>query len=163
MSRSLDQPDSIWVESNEHDRSIKRVNQYRQVLNAMAHIHDLAPQVTAHYSSGRKQDGRIKFPDTDVFRGFNAPSRLEGDILDLEVDGVVPPEINGTFYRIQPDHRFPPIFEDDIQFNGDGAVTAIRLHDGHADFRQRFVKTDRYHAETAARKALFGRYRNMYE
>jgi len=41
-------------------------------------------------------------------------------------------------------------------------VTAIRIQNGHADFKQRFVKTDRYTAETAARKALFGRYRNIF-
>lgn len=69
---------------------------------------------------------------------------------------------NGTFYRIQPDARFPPLFEDDIHFNGDGSVTAIRIANGHADFKQRYVQTDRYKAETAARGALFGRYRNPW-
>ena len=62
-----------------------------------------------------------------------------------------------SFYRIQPDHRFPPIYEDDIHFNGDGAVTAIRIEGGHVDFKQRFVRTDRFVHETKARKALFGR------
>lgn len=128
----------------------------------MAHIHALAPQVSNSYTAGRKQGNQVKYPDTEAFQGFNAPSRLEGDVLDLEVDGEIPPEINGTFYRIQPDHRFPPRFEDDIHFNGDGAVTAIKIQDGHADFKQRFVKTDRYQAETAERRALFGRYRNPY-
>ncbi|TKA78910.1 hypothetical protein B0A55_03918 [Friedmanniomyces simplex] len=128
----------------------------------MAHIHDLAPQINQYYLGGRKQDNQLKFPDTDVFKGFNAPSRIEGEIINLEVDGTIPADIDGTFYRIQPDHRYPPMFEDDIQFNGDGAVTAIRIQKGHADFKQRFVKTDRYEAETAERRALFGRYRNLY-
>ncbi|KAK0961132.1 transcriptional regulatory protein rco1 [Friedmanniomyces endolithicus] len=128
----------------------------------MAHIHDLAPRI-AHYHAGvRNQNTQLKFPNTDVFNGFNAPSRLEGEITDLEVDGTIPPEINGTFYRIQPDHRYPPKFEDDLQFNGDGAVTAIRIQKGHADFKQRYVRTERYEAETAERRALFGRYRNLY-
>lgn len=128
----------------------------------MAHILDIAPQVNTNYVGGRKQGRQVKYPDTDVFRGFNQPSRLEGDVFDLEVDGTVPEDINGTFYRIQPDHRFPPVFEDDIHFNGDGAVTAIRIQDGHVDFKQRFVRTDRYEIETAERRALFGRYRNLY-
>ncbi|EMC96623.1 hypothetical protein BAUCODRAFT_24360 [Baudoinia panamericana UAMH 10762] len=128
----------------------------------MAHIHSLVPQVDPQYHAGRRVGRNVKYPDTEVFQGFNAPSRLEGDVLDLEVTGTIPLEINGTFYRIQPDHRFPPIFEDDIHFNGDGAVTAIRIQDGHADFKQRFVQTDRYVAETAERRALFGRYRNLY-
>ena len=123
----------------------------------MAHILDIAQQVSPNYTGGKKSNNQVKFPETDVFKGFHAPCRLEGDLLDLEVDGSIPPEIDGTFYRIQPDHRFPPIYEDDIHFNGDGAVTAIRIQNGHADFKQRYVQTDRYHHETAARRALFGR------
>jgi len=83
----------------------------------MAHIHDLAPQVSPspNYTGGRKQGNQVKYPDTEAFQGFNAPSRLEGDVLNLEIEGTIPLEINGTFYRIQPDHRFPPVFEDDIR------------------------------------------------
>ncbi|ORY69774.1 carotenoid oxygenase [Pseudomassariella vexata] len=130
----------------------------------MAHIHALDPEVSnSHYYNGRRTaTAANKFPNTPVFQGMNAPSRFEGDVFDLEVTGTIPPEINGTFYRIQPDHRFPPIYEDDIHFNGDGSVTAIRIEDGHADFKQRYVHTDRYLAETAARQSLFGRYRNPY-
>lgn len=132
----------------------------------MAHIFDIAKEINADngpsYVNGKKVDSRPEFPKTSVFTGFNAPSRIEADITDLEVTGAIPPEISGTFYRIQPDHRFAPVYEDDIHFNGDGAVTAIRLHAGHANFKQRYVRTDRYRAETAANRALFGRYRNPY-
>lgn len=64
----------------------------------MAHIHDLEPQVTTqpNYVEGRKHGDQVKFPDTDVFKGFNRPSRLEGEVFDLEFDGVIPREINGT-------------------------------------------------------------------
>ena len=83
----------------------------------MAHIFDLAPQISvSNYTGGIRSSDRVVYPSTGVFEGFNKPSRLEGDIFDLEFDGTIPPEINGTFYRIQPDHRFPPIFEDDIHF-----------------------------------------------
>ncbi|KAI1878318.1 hypothetical protein JX265_002688 [Neoarthrinium moseri] len=129
----------------------------------MAHIHALEPQVTnSNYAKGRNTGTGHKFPDTPVFQGMNKPSRFEGDIYDLEVTGNIPKDINGTFYRVQPDHRFPPIFEDDIHFNGDGSVTAIRIVDGHADFKQRYVRTDRYVAENAARRNLFGKYRNPF-
>jgi carotenoid cleavage dioxygenase-like enzyme len=129
----------------------------------MAHIFELAPQLVPLYKNSiRVATEPVTFPSTPVFTGFNTPSRLEADIFDLEYSGTIPPEINGTFYRIQPDHRFPPIFEDDIHFNGDGSVTAIRISNGHADFKQRYVHTDRYKSETTARRALFGRYRNPY-
>lgn len=128
----------------------------------MAHIQDLAALIKPAYVGGRKVDDRIKFPETGAFQGMNGPSRLEGDIFQLEIDGAIPPEISGTFYRIQPDHRFPPQYEDDIHFNGDGNITAIRIEGGNADFKQRYAKTDKYLAENAAKKSLFGRYRNPH-
>lgn len=132
----------------------------------MAHIFDIAKTLNANnspnYIDGKKASSQPKFPETSVFTGFNKPSRLEGDITFLEIDGELPPEIDGTFYRIQPDHRFPPIFEDDIHFNGDGAVTAIRISNGHAHFKHRYVRTDRFKHESQAGRALFGRYRNPF-
>lgn len=130
---------------------------------AMAHIFDLAGQIDVpSYTDGQKTGTQVRFPATPVFSGFNQPSRIEGDIFDLEFTGQIPPAIDGTFYRIQPDHRFPPLFADDIHFNGDGAVTAIRISQGHADMRHRYVHTARYTHETAARRSLFGRYRNPF-
>ncbi|KAF2455729.1 carotenoid oxygenase [Lineolata rhizophorae] len=131
----------------------------------MAHIFSLSDAigpVPTTYQGGRKVTDQVQFPNTVAFAGFNKPSRLEGDIFDLEVEGTIPVDIDGTFYRIQPDHRFPPVFEDDIHFNGDGSVTAIRIKGGHADFKQKYVRTDRFQHETRAKKALFGRYRNVY-
>ncbi len=128
----------------------------------MAHIHTLAPEIAPYADNRLAKALPIRFPTTPVFASMNRPSRLEGDILDLEVTGTVPTDINGTFFRVQPDHRFPPLYEDDIHFNGDGSVTAIRITEGHVDFKQRYVRTERYKAETAARKSLFGRYRNPW-
>ncbi|KAI1406709.1 carotenoid oxygenase [Hypoxylon fuscum] len=129
----------------------------------MAHLEALVPEVTAYpYSNGKRTGSRVKFPDTPAFSSMNKPSRFEGDITDLEVTGEIPRDINGTFYRVQPDHRYPPMFEDDIHFNGDGSVTAIRIKDGHADFKQRYVRTDKFLKEAEARQSLFGRYRNPY-
>ncbi|KAJ5538189.1 hypothetical protein N7494_007668 [Penicillium frequentans] len=71
----------------------------------MAHIIDIP--VDYPYTNGRKTGDQVKYPQTPVFQTFNLPCRLEGDIFDLEVDGTIPSEINGTFFRIQPDHRFP--------------------------------------------------------
>jgi carotenoid cleavage dioxygenase-like enzyme len=135
---------------------------FQSSTHVMAHIFSLAHEVFPSYVDGRKTDSSVKFPETPFFQGFNQPSRFEGNIYELEVSGTIPADINGTFFRIQPDHRFPPIFEEDIHFNGDGSVSAIRLQNGHADFKQRYVQTDRFKHESAARKSLFGLYRNPY-
>ena len=83
----------------------------------MAHIYDIP--VEPAYLKGKRVTSRIEYPTkSGVFQGFNSPSRFEGEVFDLEVFGEIPKAIDGTFYRIQPDHRFPPTYEDDIHFNG---------------------------------------------
>lgn len=52
----------------------------------------------------------MKFPDSPMFAGLNAPSRIEADVNDLEVEGELPREIDGAFYRVAADHQFPPRF-----------------------------------------------------
>jgi|SRR5579859_5895746 len=82
----------------------------------MAHIYDLP--VEPAYVNGKRAISRTEYPKGDVFRGFNAPSRFVGEVFDLQVFGEIPKAIDGTFYRIQPDPRFPPMYEEDIHFNG---------------------------------------------
>ena len=44
----------------------------------------------------------------------------------------------------------------------DGSISAFRIHDGHVDYQQRYVKTDRFMEETKYRRNLFGKYRNPF-
>ena len=101
-----------------------------------------------------------KFPQSPSFTGFNTPSRIEADILDLDIEGDVPAELDGAFYRVQPDPQFPPLLGDDIAFNGDGMITMFRFGNGRVDFRQRYAHTDKWKLEHQAGRALFGAYRN---
>ncbi len=104
----------------------------------------------------------IVFPDTVAFRGFFAPVRIEADVYDLEVEGSIPKDLNGSFYRVAADAQYPPSHENDIYINGDGMVTMVRFEKGHADLRTRFVRTQRFEQERAARRSLFGAYRNVF-
>lgn len=130
-----------------------------EIQPSMAHIFHRNLPV---YVNGKRVSDQVQFPKTAIFSDFNCPSRIQGDIFDLEVEGEIPKDIAGTFYQVQPDHRFPPAYEEDIHFSGDGNITAIRIENGHADFKQRYVQTDRFKVETAARRNLFGKYRNPY-
>ncbi|HTW37703.1 MAG TPA: carotenoid oxygenase family protein [Steroidobacteraceae bacterium] len=102
------------------------------------------------------------FPRTPTFTGFNAPQRIEAEVFDLEVEGTLPDALEGTFYRCGPDPCFPPRLGDDININGDGMVMLFRFANGHVDFRSRYVRTEKFRLERAARRALFGAYRNPY-
>ncbi len=92
------------------------------------------------------------FPNTLSFTGFNTPSRIEADIMDLAHQGTIPRGLNGAFYRVQPDPQFPPRLGDDISFNGDGMITRFHIHDGECDFRQRWAQTDKWKIENARRQ-----------
>lgn len=89
-------------------------------------------------------------------------NRFEAEVYNCMVRGQIPPRIDGTYYRVMPDAAWAPLYEDDVFINGDGAVDAVRIKDGHADFKQKFVRTEKFVIERAARKAVFGKYRNRF-
>jgi carotenoid cleavage dioxygenase len=106
---------------------------------------------------------RVTFPSTRSFSGFNAPGRVECDVLGLEVvEGAIPGDLDGTFFRVGPDPQWPPLHGDDIPLNGDGMACAFRFKDGRVDFKSRYIETQKFMAERAAGRALFGVYRNPY-
>jgi carotenoid cleavage dioxygenase-like enzyme len=103
------------------------------------------------------------FPDTPEYTGLNSPLREEYALKDLAIEGRVPGEVEGTFFRAVPDPYFPPFMEDGgAVLSGDGMVSALRIGGGTASFAIRYVQTDRHAAEVAAGRALFGKYRNPF-
>jgi carotenoid cleavage dioxygenase-like enzyme len=103
------------------------------------------------------------FPSAPEFTGaLYKPARFEGQVYDLEVQGKIPVEIDGTFFQVAPDPQYPPMLGKDIFFNGDGAISAFRFQGGHVDFQRRYVMTERLKAQRAARASLHGTYRNQY-
>jgi carotenoid cleavage dioxygenase-like enzyme len=104
----------------------------------------------------------LRFPDLPVYRGYSAPSRIEAEVFDLEVEGTIPPELNGTYFRACADPQYPPLHGTDIFINGDGMIHKFSIANGHADLKTKYVRTPKFLAERAARRALFGAYRNPY-
>ena len=102
------------------------------------------------------------FPRTVHFTGLNLPVGIEASVRNLPVEGNIPPEIEGAFFRAVPDPAHPPMFEDDIALSGDGMIARFLIEDGHVDYDIRYVRTARYEAERKARRALFGQYRNPF-
>ena len=102
------------------------------------------------------------FPDQLIYRGYAAPVRIEADVCDLEIEGEIPAALNGNYYRNSADPRFPPRLGHDIFLNGDGMIHSVRIDVGRADLKTRYVRTAKYRAEHAARRALFGAYRNPF-
>ena len=96
------------------------------------------------------------FPKTKGFTDTLRPIRMECDILDLELEGEIPATLNGTFHRVHPDAQFPPRFENDQFFNGDGMISLFRFQNGRIDLKQRYAQTDKFKVERTAGRSLFG-------
>ena len=87
-------------------------------------------------------------------QGNFAPWRMEGDADDLEVVGEIPRDLNGTYYRNGPNAAYEPAGRYHW-FDGDGMIHAIRLEDGRAFYRNRYVRSEGLLEERRAGKATF--------
>jgi carotenoid cleavage dioxygenase len=104
----------------------------------------------------------VAYPSFQPLEGFFAPTRFEADVLDCVVTGVIPPELDGAFYRMHGDWLYPPKFPDEASLSADGYISMFRFRNGTVDYRGRYVKTDRYLNQLAARRQLYGYYRNPH-
>ena len=109
-----------------------------------------------------KVSPELQFPGTPFFTGAEGPCRFEAEVYNCVVRGSIPRSIDGTYYRVMPDPGWAPLYEDDVFINGDGSINAVRIQNGHADFKSRFVRTEKFCIERAARQSVFGKYRNRY-
>lgn len=81
--------------------------------------------------------------------------RKEFDYWIDEIDGTIPPDLQGTLFR-----NGPGLLDVNGQrlhhpFDGDGMICAIAFQDGKAHFRNRFVRTEGFVKEQAAGKILY--------
>ena len=138
----------------------------RALLGAAAGVGALAAG-----AAGRPSRAEVQFPKGGG--GFGGPyaaggaasgavNRSEIDLYDCEVDGKLPDGLAGAFYRVGPDPQYPkdPKWVNDIPFDGEGHISMFRIKDGHVDYRTRYAHNQRWKAQHAARRSLFGMYRN---
>jgi len=100
----------------------------------------------------------------DVFPDFGGPAKpylglatslREEHDYQARVEGAVPPELRGAFYRIGPG-----LFDRDglrrrTILDGDGLVQSFTFHNKGVHYRNRFVRTKRYVEEEAAGRFLY--------
>lgn len=103
----------------------------------------------------------VSFKSDPTATGFFSPTRFEADVFDCEVEGRIPKDLDGAFYRVGWDWFYPPKQANDAgPFNGDGYVGMFRFHNGSVDYKGRYVRTPRYLADRKERRQMFGVYRN---
>ena len=88
--------------------------------------------------------------------GFRSLEAEIAEGVDLEVDGTLPADLEGSLYRVGPARH--DVYGDRYRhwFDGDGMVHALRLSGGGATYRNRYVATDKKRDEDAVRRRLYG-------
>ena len=94
------------------------------------------------------------YPDHPNLRGNYAPLRMECNIQDLIIEGEVPKELFGSYYRNGPDPQFPPMGGDYHWFAGDGMVHAFHFENGKISYLNRWAQTSKWKQERKAGRAL---------
>ena len=104
----------------------------------------------------------VDFTDGPASAGFFSPERFEADVYDCEVEGTVPPEIDGSFVRVGGSWFYPGKNGDTNPFSAEGYISSFRIKNGIVDYKGRWVKTPRFLNNLSARRQLYGKYRNPY-
>jgi len=93
------------------------------------------------------------YPDHPNLNGNYAPLRMECEINDLIIDGEIPQDLYGSFYRNGPDPQFPPLNQYHW-FGGDGMIHAFHFENGRVSYLNRWSKTSKWKQERKAGKSL---------
>ena len=80
------------------------------------------------------------YPDHPQLRGNFAPLHMECDLHDCIIQGEIPTDLNGTYFRNGPDPQFPPIVQHHW-FAGDGMIHMFRIEEGRVSYCNRWVRT----------------------
>jgi carotenoid cleavage dioxygenase-like enzyme len=83
-----------------------------------------------------------------------APVREEVTADNLPVIGELPQDLDGMFIRNGPNPQFDPLGRYHW-FDGDGMLHGVRIANGSASYRNRYVRTKGWELEREAGRALF--------
>ncbi|MEM7077454.1 MAG: carotenoid oxygenase family protein [Pseudomonadota bacterium] len=94
----------------------------------------------------------------------NEPPSHHGGLANLDtehsywlqpIDGSLPDDLEGTFFRNGPGRQRIGEEKYGHWFDGDGMLCAFTFNQGHAHFKNAYVRTPKYLAETAAQDIRF--------
>ncbi|BBZ24282.1 carotenoid oxygenase family protein [Mycolicibacter hiberniae] len=97
-----------------------------------------------------------RFRESPFLTGHHRPNRMEVSAPDLFIEGELPDDLAGVFYRNGAEPLYPPTDEDYHWFDGDGMVYAFFIEDGRVSMRSRWVRTEKLELELKHGRRLFG-------
>lgn len=88
--------------------------------------------------------------------GFKAlADELDYTVSNSVIKGQIPPELRGTFFRIGPGRNEIGGQRFGHWFDGDGMLHRMTFQDEGLHYRNRYVRTPKYLAETAANRIVY--------
>jgi carotenoid cleavage dioxygenase len=94
------------------------------------------------------------WPDNAFLKGYYEPLTAECTAPDLVIEGEIPRDLNGTFYRNGPNPQLPPKNEYHF-FTGDGMIHAFTFNNGKVSHKNRWARTERFRIEQRTGESLF--------
>ncbi len=91
--------------------------------------------------------------DNPYLHGVYAPTRDEMSVADLAVEGELPADLEGAYFRNGPNPVHPPKFRYH-PFDGDGMVHGIYFRDGKVSYRNRYIQTAALQQEATAGESV---------
>jgi carotenoid cleavage dioxygenase len=107
-------------------------------------------------TEGRRPTARRPRDSCPLLTGFFAPVTEEVDIIDLDVQGHPPHDLDGLYLRNGPNPRFSPIGSCLHPLDGDSMLHGVWISQGEARYRNRFARTPAVLAEEKVGRALQG-------
>lgn len=107
------------------------------------------------YCFGEPLPSEPQWPASPFLQGNFAPVQEEITAENLPVIGELPKDLIGMYVRTGPNPQFAPP-GNYHWFDGDGMLHGVRLADGKASYRNRWIRTVGFEAERAAGRALWG-------
>ena len=94
----------------------------------------------------------------EIFAKAWLPNPVEAEYQFSEIEGEVPRELNGTFYRVGPSQRIEPAAGYSAMhiFDGDALMHAFRFENGRASYRGRYARTKSFLREQEEGVYCFG-------
>lgn len=124
---------------------------------AFLHSTLAAPALAALLEGGgpalAQEKKKAPWPNNAFLQGNYGPVHEEITADNLKIIGSLPRELDGMYVRNGPNPQFPPA-GGYHWFEGDGMLHGVRIRDGKASYRNRWVRTAAWQAEHKAGKAL---------
>jgi carotenoid cleavage dioxygenase-like enzyme len=92
--------------------------------------------------------------DNPYLHGVYAPMLEEFELEDLPVEGELPQDLSGAYFRNGPNPIHDPVNRYH-QFDGDGMVHGVYFRDGKVSYRNKYVQTQALQKEQANQGAIW--------